>query len=1012
MIPTPFFRSATASSLAYFFLLISPFHCWLGLSPLNTAKGENPDGSYSASIFLLTSAEGADLPASASETNFPVLIRLHKDFFNFKTAAPDGRDLRFEADGQPLRFQIEHWDSINETASIWVRIPELRGNQRQEIKILWGNPQAESQSSGSGVFDSSNHYLSVLHMGDSLVDEVGTVTTKDQKTTAIAGRIGLGRHLGPGQGILCGEQIEAFPVGSASHSTEAWIRPEKPNGRVLGWGNEHAQGKVIMHFKSPPHVEMECYFSGANVSSIGRIPLDQWTHVLHTYEKGDSRIYINGQLSNSSQTPNAPLAIKSPARFYIGGWYNHYDYVGDIDEVRISNVVRSANWAKLQFENQKEMQTLVGMVVQPGDEFSVSTNHAIVDEGAKMTFSTKALGAQKLYWILKTQEHESVVAVDRLSYTFEAPRITGSSKAILQCKAVYPEGVRIQNIDIGIEEKIPEPIFTLEAPKAWNGRDRIEVTPRITNLDALKSAGAGQIDIRWDAGPFAVITEATSEKLILKRSEQSGDLNVTASISNGGASRLQTIQIAVTEPPLDPWVLRIPSDDEKPEEGQFYARESRGNTGTLHYNGKLAEDVRSATQQVFLKLYSDDQLSETVTTKLDKNNAYKLSVKLKAGLIKYRIEFGVDQDRVLERVGDIVCGDAYLIDGQSNALATDTAEKSPPETNTWIRTYASPSNNPKENEGNLWDLPVWKSQKEPRAELGWWGMELAKRLVESQQVPIFMINAAVGGTRIDQHQPNPKDRTDLSTIYGRMLWRVQRAKLTHSIRAILWHQGENDQGADGPTGGYGWETYHPYFIQMAAGWRQDFPNIERFYVFQIWPNSCSMGGRNGSGDMLREKQRQLPNLFSRMSILSTLGVEPEGGCHFPLEGWGKFAHMAQPLIERDFYGKNPSMAISAPNLRQATWNATRDAIVLEFDQPIVWSEKLVGEFYLDGQKGKVASGSVSGNTLKLMLSEPSTAKSITYLKEIDWKQDRLLKGTNGLAALTFCNVPIESQTSK
>jgi hypothetical protein len=26
------------------------------------------------------------------------------------------------------------------------------------------------------------------------------------------------------------------------------------------------------------------------------------------------------------------------------------------------------------------------------------------------------------------------------------------------------------------------------------------------------------------------------------------------------------------------------------------------------------------------------------------------------------------------------------------------------------------------------------------------------------------------------------------------------------------------------------------------------------------------------------------------------------------------------------------------------------------------------------------------------------------LKEIDWKQSRLLKGLNGLAALTFCNV--------
>ena len=36
------------------------------------------------------------------------------------------------------------------------------------------------------------------------------------------------------------------------------------------------------------------------------------------------------------------------------------------------------------------------------------------------------------------------------------------------------------------------------------------------------------------------------------------------------------------------------------------------------------------------------------------------------------------------------------------------------------------------------------------------------------------------------------------------------------IRGVLWHQGENDQGADGPTGRYGWETYQEYFVDMSA----------------------------------------------------------------------------------------------------------------------------------------------------------------------------------------------------
>ena len=366
-----------------------------------------------------------------------------------------------------------------------------------------------------------------------------------------------------------------------------------------------------------------------------------------------------------------------------------------------------------------------------------------------------------------------------------------------------------------------------------------------------------------------------------------------------------------------------------------------------------------------------------------------------------------DGKPILDTVGDLVCGDAYLIDGQSNALATDTGEKSPPDTNKWIRSYGrSNGNRQKENpKENLWCKPVWKAQKGEKAELGWWGMKLAERLVESQKIPIFIINGAVGGTRIDQHQRSLTDPADLNTIYGRTLWRVQQAKLTHGIRGILWHQGENDQGADGPTGGYGWETYQPLFIEMSAGWKQDFPNVQQYYIFQIWPDSCSMGGKKGSGDMLREKQRTLPQLYSNMSIMSTLGIRPPGPCHFPLEGWEEIAKLIQPLLERDHYGQRPKHSITPPNLVQATF-ATQTTITLEFDQPVVWDDRLVSQFYLDGEKGKIASGSITGSVLTLRLKDSSTAKRITYLKESSWNQETLLRGTNGIAALTFCEVEI------
>ncbi len=958
-----------------------------------------PAWKNTGSLFLNTTPDGANIPAAASEEGFPVLVRLHKDFFNFAAAKPNGDDVRFSADGKPLAFQIEQWDAAAGAASIWVRMPTIKGNARQELKVHWGKPDAASESDGKAVFGESNGYLSVFHMGDGVSDEVGSVQTKDVGTTATAGMVGPARHLGGKQGIFCGEKIENYPVGSAPHSTEAWLRAEKSNGRTLAWGNEHGQGKVVMHFQSPPHVKMECYFSGADVASVGRLPMNEWVHIFHTYEKGESRIYVNGELSNTSKTPNAPLALKTPARLYIGGWYNNYDFVGDLDEVRISKVTRSADWVKLQHENQKAQQTLVGPIVQPGNAFTVSSASATVAEGKSATFTVQAGGAQKIYWVLKSAGADRVVAVDRFSYAFDAGRVTGNTAVTLQCRAIYPDGVKTKDIAISVKETISDPNYTLIAPAAWDGRATIEVG-QVANLSWMPPKDAGELKTEWSVAPFAVIKEVSPGKLILKRAQNSGKLTVTATMSNGGAPVSRSVEIAVTEPKSDAWVARVPAKDEKPEEGQFYARDDK-NEGTLFYNGTLD----TAADSVFLKLYADDKLVSTATAKPAADKSYALSAKLKPGLIKYKVEFGTGKDTVLNTVSNLVCGDAYIIDGQSNALATDTGEKSPPETNEWIRSYARPSQNAKDNTGNGWVLPVWKAQKGEKAELGWWGMELAKRLLESQKMPIFMINAAVGGTRIDVHQRDAANPTDLTSIYGRMLWRVQQARLTHGIRSILWHQGENDQGSDGPTGGYGWETYHPFFIEMAAGWKTDFPNVQHYYVFQIWPNSCSMGGRLGSGDMLREKQRTLPTLFSKMSILSTLGVRPPGGCHFPLVGWAEFARMVQPLIERDNYGKVPAGPLTAPNLRSATY-AGKDTITLTFDQPVAWDDKLASQFYLDGEKGKIASGSVAGPVLTLKLKEPSTATKITYLKEIEWNQDTLLTGTNGLAALTFCNVPI------
>jgi len=158
---------------------------------MGTAAAQYESWGHSGSLYVLTTPEGADLPAAAVEKDFPLLLRLSKEWFDFRQAQAKGDDLRFSAAGKPLAYQIEAWDPVAGTACIWLRIPEIRGNAQQEIRLHWGKSGAASESSGAAVFNDSNGFASVLHLGDQPTeDAVGLLTPTNIDTTAVAGMIG------------------------------------------------------------------------------------------------------------------------------------------------------------------------------------------------------------------------------------------------------------------------------------------------------------------------------------------------------------------------------------------------------------------------------------------------------------------------------------------------------------------------------------------------------------------------------------------------------------------------------------------------------------------------------------------------------------------------------------------------------------------------------------------------------------------------------------------------------
>ena len=992
------------------------------------------DWKHSGSMYLVTDSAGADLPASAVEKNFPLLVRLNKEYFDFRQAKPQGEDVRFSSKGKPLAYQIERWDVKRGEAEIWVRIPSIKGKDQQEIQMHWGNEKVTGESNGEQVFRTTEGFAAVWHLGDTLDDSTSNnldgVNRRDKPTTNTTGIIGDAQEFGVNQilvirppGAKSGRRVTCMPSGNSDRTMSAWVNPTSFEGRnwaqasIGGWG-EPEQGQKpnmgLSYFTMTGRGQPRFHLYGFDPRCDSLLPRNEWRHVALAVSGDMVRFYVDGILertiNNNGEEVRKLGTLRTPVSTAVdlGDHGNgRGPFNGALDEVRFESVARSANWLKLCYENQKPLQLLVGPLVQDGDKFSVSKSNIEMEEGASIALSAKAGGARKVYWVLQDGDQEEILAVDSFSYTFDAGRVAEDKKVALLFRAVFASGVKTLTIPVAIRECVPDPAYTLKAPKRWNGRDEMEIVPSISNLKEMKSKGAGELNYSWKVSGMATISEPGNGKLVLKRAQNSGSLTIELTLDNGGAVVSRSVRIAVVEPKRDAWVKRISSVDEKPVDRQFYARGDKGR-GILNYRGTLKEPADS----VFLRLYADEKLIDTYSQKVGADKKYALAASLQAGLIAYRTEFGIKRggkEKILEKANDLACGDVFVIQGQSNAEAWTDQRFVHPYRSPWLRSFGTPSTNKDRARDAVWGnaLSFNGGQNHHHYQIGYWGVELGKMLIETHKIPICIINGAQGGTRIDQHQRNEADPTDVSTIYGRLLWRLQQAKLTHGVRAVLWHQGENDQGESGATGTYGWVNYEEYFIRMSAAWKQDYPNVKHYYIHQIWPGAC--GSRSVEGDRLRERQRQLPQQFSNMSVLSTLGIRPGGGCHFQAEGYAAMAGQLFPLVNQYNYGVEPKTSITPPNIQSASYVGDRkDEIKLVFDQKVKWEEGIIERFYLDDSSAELTAVDGSGKIITLQLAGPSTAKNLSYIRGGKWRQEQaIIWGLNDFAALTFCEVPIQ-----
>ncbi|MCF1714781.1 T9SS type A sorting domain-containing protein [Flavihumibacter sp. RY-1] len=265
---------------------------------------------------------------------------------------------------------------------------------------------------------------------------------------------------------------------------------------------------------------------------------------------------------------------------------------------------------------------------------------------------------------------------------------------------------------------------------------------------------------------------------------------------------------------------------------------------------------------------------------------------------------------------DIVAGDTYIIQGQSNSYAERRADgdaQNEPNSR-FIKSYGSSHPNGVSAYSRTWGKGNGNVNNATNYNVGMWGMRLATQIATLEQIPVAIFCGGFGDKiSIFESNSNAYISTDNENNYRRLRRRLFDAGVQNNVRGIFWWQGESDGIIE--TNKTSRTDYINSFNAIKTAWLNDYPTVEKIFIVQI-KLGCYGGSTPPISSALEIMQAQLDLAKSdnNIEIFSTQNLEhiletgtgiPPGGwyCHYGYNnGYLTAGNLFLPTVRQELYG--------------------------------------------------------------------------------------------------------------